>query len=170
MLAFLDTAPTRRMRQQLQRVAPPTALSPPRDCAHNHRTFAHTTQPPPYPHRLTPSSLSSHHLTLTSTTSPHHPPPNVRWADIELSGGQVLELIEYIDPRGAPSRPAANDPGATHISLRVGDIEAIHGRLRQAGVPVRTDPIELTAPGAWQGARCFYASDPDGVTVELIQV
>ena len=94
----------------------------------------------------------------------------VRWADIELSGGQVLELIEYIDPRGAPSRPAANDPGATHISLRVGDIEAIHGRLRQAGVPVRTDPIELTAPGAWQGARCFYASDPDGVTVELIQV
>ena len=94
----------------------------------------------------------------------------VRWADIELSGGQVLELIEYIDPRGAPSRPAANDPGATHISLRVGDIEAIHGRLREAGVPVRTDPIELTAPGAWQGARCFYASDPDGVTVELIQV
>ena len=94
----------------------------------------------------------------------------VRWADIELSGGQVLELIEYIDPRGTPSRPAANDPGATHISLRVGDIEAIHGRLREAGVPVRTDPIELTAPGAWQGARCFYASDPDGVTVELIQV
>jgi diaminopimelate decarboxylase len=93
---------------------------------------------------------------------------NVRWADLELPHGQVLELIEYIDPRGSPSRPASNDPGATHISLRVHDVDAIHRRLRDAAVPIRTKPIELTDP-AWRGARCFYASDPDGVAVELIQ-
>ena len=93
----------------------------------------------------------------------------VRWADIELRHGQVLELIEYVEPRGTPARPQINDPGATHISLRVSDIAAVHARLVEAGVETRTEPIEITDPGPWQGARAFYASDPDGVTVELIQ-
>jgi diaminopimelate decarboxylase len=97
------------------------------------------------------------------------PDASVRWADLELPHGQVLELIEYVNPRGTPSRARSNDPGATHISLRVADIDAVHRRLRDANVPVRTNPIELTDPGAWQGSRAFYASDPDGVTVELIQ-
>lgn len=97
------------------------------------------------------------------------PNPSIRWADLELPHGQVLELIEYLDPRGSPSRPEINDPGATHISLRVDDIEAASRRLRAANVAVRTEPIRITEPSAWQGARCFYASDPDGVTVELIQ-
>ena len=97
------------------------------------------------------------------------PDARVRWADLQLPHGQVLELIEFVDPRGRPIRPRANDPGATHIAVRVADIDAIHERLRQGGVPLRGEPVEITAPGAWQGARCFYASDPDGVTVELIQ-
>ncbi len=97
------------------------------------------------------------------------PDAHVRWADLELPHGQVLELIEFVDPRGSPVRPRANDPGATHISLRVADIDAIHERLREADVSLRGEPVEITEPGAWQGARCFYASDPDGVTVELIQ-
>jgi diaminopimelate decarboxylase len=97
------------------------------------------------------------------------PNPSVRWADLELPHGQVLELIEYVDPRGEPSRPKTNDPGATHISLRVADVDAIYERLREANVSVRSEPVKITAPGAWQGVRCFYASDPDGVTLELIQ-
>ncbi len=97
------------------------------------------------------------------------PDAHVRWADLELAHGQVLELIEFVDPCGNPARTQINDPGATHISLRVADIDAVHERLCKANVPVRSDPIEITAPGAWQGAKCFYASDPDGVTVELIE-
>lgn len=97
------------------------------------------------------------------------PDAHVRWADLELPHGQVLELIEFVDPRGRPFRPQANDPGATHIALRVADIDAIHDRLREANVSLRGEPVEITDPGAWQGARCFYTSDPDGITVELIQ-
>ncbi|MQA73420.1 MAG: hypothetical protein GEU88_03535 [Solirubrobacterales bacterium] len=97
------------------------------------------------------------------------PDPSVRWADLELSHGQVLELIEYVEPRGTPSRPLPNDPGATHISLRVADIDAVHSRLREAAVSVVSEPVRIASAGAWQGARVFYASDPDGVTVELIQ-
>ena len=95
--------------------------------------------------------------------------PAVRWADVQLPHGQVLELIEYERPRGTPSRPKPNDPGATHISLRVPDANAAWERLRAAGAAVRTDPVTIDSPGAWDGARAFYAADPDGVTVELIQ-
>jgi diaminopimelate decarboxylase len=95
--------------------------------------------------------------------------PKVRWADLELPHGQVLELIEYERPRGTPTRPEPNDPGATHISLRVRDADAACERLRAAGASVRSEPVTIDAPGAWHGVRAFYAADPDGVTVELIQ-
>ena len=95
--------------------------------------------------------------------------PKVRWADLEMPHGQVLELIEYERPRGTPSRPEPNDPGATHISLRVPDADAACTRLREAGASVMGEPSTIDAPGAWKGARAFYAADPDGVTIELIQ-
>jgi diaminopimelate decarboxylase len=97
------------------------------------------------------------------------PDASVRWADIELPHGQVVELIEYMTPRGEPLAANINDPGAFHISFRVDDVDAVHRRLVEAGVAVRSDPVEVTEEGAWNGARCFYATDPDGVTVELIE-
>jgi catechol 2,3-dioxygenase-like lactoylglutathione lyase family enzyme len=93
----------------------------------------------------------------------------VRWADLQLPHGQVVELTEYAEPAGTPSRPEPNDPGATHIALRVPDADAAYERLREAGVSVRSEPTTIHEPGAWDGARAFYASDPDGVIVELIQ-
>jgi diaminopimelate decarboxylase len=95
--------------------------------------------------------------------------PQVRWADLVLPGGHVLELVEYVRPRGRPVHPEPNDPGATHISLRVADADAAHRRLRDAGVAVRGEPVTIDTPGAWSGARVFYSADPDGVTVEVIQ-
>ncbi|HXV53636.1 MAG TPA: VOC family protein [Solirubrobacterales bacterium] len=94
---------------------------------------------------------------------------SVRWADLELRHGQVVELISYLDPAGTPIRPEPNDPGSTHLALRVGDVDAAYARLREAGLETRSEPTTIEAPGAWQGARAFYATDPDGVTVELIQ-
>ena len=95
--------------------------------------------------------------------------PEVRWADLELEAGDVLELIEYVAPAGTPIRPEPNDPGATHISLRVADADAAFARLRGAGETVRSEPKTIEAVGAWNGARAFYAIDPDGVTIEVIQ-
>ena len=95
--------------------------------------------------------------------------PEVRWADLVLPGGHVLELIQYVRPRGRPIRPDPNDPGATHIAFRVADAAAVHRRLSDAGVAVRGEPITIGTPGAWHGARVFYCTDPDGVTIELIQ-
>ena len=93
----------------------------------------------------------------------------MRYAELELGGGQLLEVIEYVTPLGTPLAQRPCDPGASHLALRVEDVDALRERLSAAGVPVAGRPTTISAPGAWHGARCVYVEDPDGRSVELIQ-
>ncbi|MBN9621871.1 MAG: VOC family protein, partial [Actinobacteria bacterium] len=97
------------------------------------------------------------------------PVARVRWADLELGDGRVLELIEFERPRVEPVAAGNLYPGQGHISLRVADAGVAHAELARAGVEVRSAPVELGEDGFWGGCRCFYAVDPDGMTVELIE-
>jgi catechol 2,3-dioxygenase-like lactoylglutathione lyase family enzyme len=94
----------------------------------------------------------------------------IRYAELDLGGGQILELLEYLEPDGRPLDQRPCDPGASHLALAVDDVDGVWERLAESGVPVNSPPIE---PGgydeAWKGARCAYLSDPDGRTVELIE-
>jgi lactoylglutathione lyase len=85
----------------------------------------------------------------------------VEWADLALPDGRVLELLRL--PGGPPQ------PGSGHFALGLVEAEAVHRRLRAAGVPLRSQPVTIDDEGDWQGARCFYAEDPDGTVVELIE-
>jgi diaminopimelate decarboxylase len=85
----------------------------------------------------------------------------VEWADLALPDGRVLELLRL------PGDPPA--PGSGHFALGVAQAETIHRRLREAGVPLRSEPVVIDDAGDWQGVRCFYAEDPDGTVVELIE-
>ena len=91
------------------------------------------------------------------------------WAEVDLGGGQILELLQYLSPDGEPLTPDPARPGGTHIGLRVSDIDAMYLRLSQAGVPIRSKPVEIQEEGDGLGVRCLYASDPDGVTIELVE-
>jgi catechol 2,3-dioxygenase-like lactoylglutathione lyase family enzyme len=92
-----------------------------------------------------------------------------RYADLDLGGGQLLEVIEYVTPEGTPLEQRPCDPGASHLALRVDDVDGLWARLTAAGVAVAGAPTTITEPGAWHGARCVYVEDPDGRSVELIQ-
>lgn len=92
-----------------------------------------------------------------------------RYADLELGGGQTLELLQYLRPKKTPLRPTPFAPGGGHIGIRVEDLKAALRRLREAGVLPRFKPIQVDAPAWWAGARVVYVSDPDGTTVELVQ-
>ncbi len=59
--------------------------------------------------------------------------------------------------------------GATHLAFRVEDVVTAHRALTSAGVTTRSRPVEVTNGISWAGSRCFYALDPDGVTVEFIE-
>jgi catechol 2,3-dioxygenase-like lactoylglutathione lyase family enzyme len=59
-----------------------------------------------------------------------------------------------------------NEPGLTHLSFRVADLQAVLAALRDAGERVLDDTV-LDFP-EFQAAAAFVA-DPDGQLIELVQ-
>jgi diaminopimelate decarboxylase len=98
------------------------------------------------------------------------PGARLRFADLALGDGGLVELLEYQSPVGRALRPQPNDAGAGHVALVVDDVDAALVRLRDHGFPSRSPSVELDDhDGAWNGARIAYVDDPDGFVVELIE-
>jgi lactoylglutathione lyase len=94
---------------------------------------------------------------------------HVRMAHLAFpGGGHRVELFQYVEPepRGDPGEP--RDVGITHVCLAVVDLEALHGRLRAAGVEFYSDPVQVDT-GANADGSGVYLRDPDGITLELFQ-
>jgi catechol 2,3-dioxygenase-like lactoylglutathione lyase family enzyme len=92
----------------------------------------------------------------------------IPFADLDLGAHQTLELLqlatdETAEPTGRPW------PGRMHVSFVTDDIEAAHAALSAAGTPTSGPPTTMTEAGFWHGAAVFYARDPDGHTIELIE-
>jgi catechol 2,3-dioxygenase-like lactoylglutathione lyase family enzyme len=86
----------------------------------------------------------------------------VLFADIDLGRGQVLELLQQQNGE----QPAAGDG---HFSLTVDDIQVMYERLTDAGVEAQGGITEIKEPGHWYSTKAVYLTDPDGVTIELIE-
>ena len=81
----------------------------------------------------------------------------------------MLELVEYVTPRGAPfGELATNSVGCAHLALMVTDIHERHARMCEQGVVFRNPPVAITT-GANEGGFACYFHDPDGITLELLQ-
>ena len=103
-------------------------------------------------------------------TGPKGPVPSrFRYADLDLGSGQILELLQYLTPKRRAIHPTVYAPGSGHLGIRVDDLDAALGRLKEAGVEPRFQPVTVEEPAWWSGARVVYVSDPDGTTVELVQ-
>ena len=98
-----------------------------------------------------------------------YPGAHVRMAHLAFpGGGHRIELFQYVEPapRGEPNEP--RDVGITHVCLAVDDIDAVFGRVVEAGAAAVSDPV-LVDTGANAGGRGVYVRDPDGIVVELFQ-
>jgi len=81
--------------------------------------------------------------------------------------GVRIELLHFASPAGPPARSRPmHEPGLTHLSFRVADLEATLAALRAAGERVLDDTV-LGFP-AWQAGAAFV-TDPDGQLIELVQ-
>jgi catechol 2,3-dioxygenase-like lactoylglutathione lyase family enzyme len=87
----------------------------------------------------------------------------VLFADIDLGGGQVLEVLQSEGMDSHVESPIG------HFALAVDDIEKVYRRLIEAGVIALGKVTEIDEPGRWFGAKAAYVLDPDGAKVELIQ-
>lgn len=90
----------------------------------------------------------------------------LRYAFLPL-GNAMVELIEYRRPEGRDYELGNNDVGATHIGIRFDDVVAQYEHMKAKGAHFRHPPIVLE--GELEGVVFAYASDPDGLQVELWQ-
>lgn len=101
-----------------------------------------------------------------------HPRASVRLAMLRFGSTATVELLEYRLPAGeAPTVPPRNsDHSASHLGLRVADIDAAAEYLRGvAGVEVLAGP-QTVPDGISAGLRWLYFITPWGLSMELVQL
>jgi catechol 2,3-dioxygenase-like lactoylglutathione lyase family enzyme len=96
------------------------------------------------------------------------PDARLRLAVFKVGDGE-LELLQYLSPASPVSRPMpANTLGAMHVAFDVPDMKAAVKELEAKGIRFFTRPNVVT-DGPLNGWTWVYFSDPDGITLELIE-
>ena len=93
----------------------------------------------------------------------------VKAALLRLPGSDHhVELFQYLDPPGHSYQPRPCDTGSCHLSFLVDDLPVLHRELQSKSVNFVSQPILITA-GPNRGGYGVYASDPNGILIELFQ-
>jgi lactoylglutathione lyase len=80
----------------------------------------------------------------------------------------MLELVRYRSPESRRPEVRTSDVAAAHIAFLVTDVHTRYRRMSSLGVQFRNPPVEI-AEGVNRGGFSCYLSDPDGITLELLQ-
>jgi catechol 2,3-dioxygenase-like lactoylglutathione lyase family enzyme len=99
-----------------------------------------------------------------------YPDAHVRMAHLRIPGGEhVIELFEYLAPKGTVADVAPPNVGASHLCFIVEDLFRTYERLRDHGVDSFVSPPVEVDTGVNRGGYALYLRDPDGITLELFQ-
>jgi len=80
-----------------------------------------------------------------------------------------IELVEYVNPRGEDIPLDTNRTGVGHWAFMVDDIQSEFTRLSALGVQFKAERPIAIEQGVNKGGYTIYFTDPDGITLELIQ-
>ncbi len=72
-------------------------------------------------------------------------------------------MLEIIPAEGERPVQTLKTPGLRHLAIRVADFDAAHRRLKELGVELLGEPIEL------QGNRLLFFADADGNYLHIIK-
>jgi lactoylglutathione lyase len=104
-----------------------------------------------------------------------YPDAHLKVAMLSLPGAfagpsnHILELVEYVHPRGEKTDVSTNRPGSPHLAFVTDDIHGDFARLKAAGVRFKAEePVAIVA-GVNQGGYTVYFLDPDDITLEMLQ-
>jgi glyoxylase I family protein len=80
----------------------------------------------------------------------------------------LLDLQEYITPKGTTSNAQLGMANHSHFAFRVKGILAIYSRLKEKGAQFVSSPVSF---GVEHGeVRVVFLKDPDGSILELVEV
>src|SRR5207247_11151011 len=95
----------------------------------------------------------------------------LKLAVVKIPGVHKIELLEYLAPpdrkRYVDLRPC--DIGHVHVALTIENLNAVLERIATSGWKAAGKPQMLTQ-GPNAGKRVIYVRDPDGTTIELMEI
>jgi glyoxylase I family protein len=89
---------------------------------------------------------------------------------LKAPGGHKIELLEYLAPNDlghVDIRPC--DVGSVHVAFTVENLDAVLNAIAASGWRTAGKPQTLRS-GPNAGKRVIYVRDPDGTTVEFMQL
>lgn len=98
-----------------------------------------------------------------------YPGLSVEAAFFELPGGLTLELVQYLSPSHAVVDMETFNVGNAHLALVTPDLHAVFERLRGKALFRSDAPVRIEW-GPYEGGHAARVRDPDGITIELIQL
>jgi catechol 2,3-dioxygenase-like lactoylglutathione lyase family enzyme len=94
----------------------------------------------------------------------------IKLAVLKAPGGHKIELLEYLAPADRkPTNLRPCDVGSVHVALLVHDLDIVLERIAASGWKAAGKPQTLKS-GPNAGKRVVYVRDPDGTTIEFMQV
>ena len=94
----------------------------------------------------------------------------IKLAVLKAPGGHKIELLEYLAPadrKRADIRPC--DVGSVHVALLVHDLDSVLERVAASDWKAAGKPQRLQS-GPNAGKRVVYVRDPDGTTIEFMEM
>jgi catechol 2,3-dioxygenase-like lactoylglutathione lyase family enzyme len=94
----------------------------------------------------------------------------IKLAVLKTPGSHKVELLEYLAPadrKRANLRPC--DVGSVHVALLIEDLDGVLKRIAASGWNAAGKPQTLTK-GPNAGKRVVYVRDPDGTTIEFMEL
>jgi catechol 2,3-dioxygenase-like lactoylglutathione lyase family enzyme len=95
----------------------------------------------------------------------------IKLAVVKAPGGHKIELLEYLAPPQRKPRVDLRpcDVGSVHVAFIVDDLEAILSAINASGWKAAGKAQTLQS-GPNAGKRVVYVRDPDGTTIEFMQL
>ena len=90
-------------------------------------------------------------------------------AFFDLPGGLTLELIRYHEPAHSTVDMETYNVGNAHLSFITADLQRAFERLRGRADLRSAEPVRIEW-GPYEGGYAARVRDPDGITIELVQL
>ena len=97
------------------------------------------------------------------------PDTRLRISMVKIPGGNMIELIQYLNPQGTTVDSTTCNPGAAHIAFQVDDIEKMYNDLSGKGIKFINPPEWGPGPGGTGTCGISYLKGPDGITLEIME-
>ena len=95
----------------------------------------------------------------------------LKLAVVKSPGGHKIELLEYLGPtdRKKDNKLRPCDVGHVHVALTVESLDSLLQKIAAFDWKAAGEPQSLTS-GPNTGKRVIYVRDPDGTTIEFMEL